>query len=161
MQFQRFHLWGIFAALLAFFSDQWTKGIILKANEAGLLPIKITSFFDILMAWNPGISFSFLSDSGQLGRYVLIILSVVLSVVFLFWMLKSTNRLFILAMGFIVGGALGNGIDRLIHGQVVDFLYFHYQKYSFPVFNIADCAITLGGFLYIYVLIFAKDDNAS
>lgn len=161
MQFHRFHLWGLSAALLAFISDQWSKAAILKANETGLLPINVTSFFDIVMAWNPGISFSFLSNSGQAGRYALILLSIILSFIFFAWMIKSTNFLFILAMGFIIGGALGNGIDRLIHGQVVDFLYFHYQKYSFPVFNIADCAITIGGFLYIYVLLFAKDSNAS
>ncbi len=159
MRAHTLHLWGIFTAILAFGLDQWSKWLVLKANMAENLPINVTSFFDIVLAWNPGISFSLFSDSGEFGRYFLISLSVILSLVFLIWMFKSKNIIFILSMGFIIGGALGNAFDRVIHGKVVDFLFFHYQNLTFPVFNIADCAITLGGFLYVFVLLFAKDSN--
>ncbi|MFV0431126.1 MAG: signal peptidase II [Alphaproteobacteria bacterium] len=158
MKFRIIHLWGILAALLAFGLDRWGKLAALNAHETGNLPINITSFFDIVFVWNPGVSFSFLANSGDIGRYTLTLLAVVLSIIFIFWMSKSRHIVFILSMGLIIGGALGNAFDRLLYGQVVDFLFFYYQKWSFPVFNFADCAITLGGFLYIYMLIFAKDE---
>lgn len=157
---KKIHVLGLFIAALVFMIDQWSKLSILELDMQARLPINILPIFDIVLAWNPGISFSLFSDSGEIGRYLLILLSLGLSLVFIIWMLKSLDIIFIMAMGFIVGGALGNGFDRIIHGQVVDFLYFHYQKFTFPVFNIADCAITLGGILYVYAILFEKNTKS-
>ncbi len=157
IEFKKIHILGLFVMLLALSLDQWSKLSILTLDMQGGLPIEIMPIFDIVLAWNPGISFSLFSDSGEIGRYLLIFLSIGLSFVFFIWMLKSRDILFVIAMGLIIGGALGNGVDRIIHGQVVDFLYFHYQKFTFPVFNLADCAITLGGILYVYTMLFGID----
>lgn len=161
MNIKKIHLLGLLIAALAFILDQWSKISVLKLDMQNMLPIQVLPIFDIVLAWNPGISFSLFSDSGEIGRYLLILLSFGLSIVFIIWMLKSLDIIFIMAMGFIIGGALGNGVDRIIHGQVVDFLYFHYQKFTFPVFNIADCAITLGGVLYVYAILFEKNKKNS
>lgn len=154
---KKIHILGLLVAVFALCLDQWSKVSILKLDMQNMLPIKILPIFDIVLAWNPGISFSLFADSGEIGRYLLILLSFGLSLLFVIWMFKSRDTIFIIAMGLIIGGALGNGVDRIIYGQVVDFLYFHYQKFTFPVFNIADCAITLGGILYAYTILFGKD----
>lgn len=110
----------------------------------------LTSFFNIVRAHNSGAAFSFLAGAGGWQRWFFTVLAAAASV-FIVVMLRrhGRERLLSLALSLIMGGAIGNGIDRLVHGYVVDFLQFHWSGRAFPSFNLADSAITLGAALLI------------
>ena len=131
-------------ALVVMVLDQVTKTMIAGTMQLGDVRT-ITPFFDIVRAHNRGAAFSFLSDASGWQRWFFTVIGTV-AAVFIVWMLKrhGGQRLFGWALALILGGAVGNVIDRLLHGYVVDFLQFHYGGWYFPAFNIADSAITLG-----------------
>lgn len=110
----------------------------------------VTSFFNIVRAHNSGAAFSFLAGAGGWQRWFFTLLAAA-ATVFIVVMLRrhGQERLMSLALSLILGGAIGNAIDRLLHGHVVDFLQFHWGGWAFPSFNIADSAITLGALLLI------------
>ena len=110
----------------------------------------VHSVFDLVLAHNTGAAFSFLHDAGGMQRWLFSIIAIVASV-WIVWLLRRHNAqmLFALALSLILGGALGNLIDRIAHGHVVDFLSFHWNEHYFPAFNVADSAITCGAFLLI------------
>lgn len=143
-------------ALLIIVADQLTKTLIIGSFELGDSRT-ITSFFNLVRVHNPGAAFSFLADASGWQRWFFVGLGLVATVVIV-WMLKNHGgqRLFSLALALILGGALGNVIDRLLHGHVIDFLQFHWDWLApmfhggyFPSFNIADSAITVGAILLI------------
>lgn len=105
--------------------------------------IEITSFFEIVITYNYGISFGFLS-SLKLPVFVYGVGAGSIVIMLTVWMLRSQNSLFVLSLAFMIGGAIGNLIDRFTLGYVVDFLHFHWKEYSFPVFNMADVFVSLG-----------------
>lgn len=131
-------------AALIILVDQFTKTLIVGAFQLGDSHT-VTSFFNIVRAHNTGAAFSFLAGAGGWQRWFFIGLGIV-AAVFIVWMLRSHagQRLFSWALALILGGALGNVVDRFIHGYVVDFLQFHYAGWAFPSFNVADSAITIG-----------------
>ena len=110
----------------------------------------VLSIFNLVLAHNTGAAFSFLSDAGGMQRWLFSIIAIVVSV-WIVWLLRrhSAQTLFALALSLILGGALGNLIDRIAYGYVVDFLSFHWDEHYFPAFNLADSAITCGAFLMI------------
>lgn len=110
----------------------------------------VLSIFNVVRAHNTGAAFSFLHDAGGMQRWLFSIIAVVASV-WIVWLLRkyAALTLFSLALSLILGGALGNLIDRIAYGYVVDFLSFHWREYYFPAFNIADSAITCGALLMI------------
>ncbi len=131
--------------------DQFTKTLILGYYQLGDSTL-VTSFFNIVRVHNHGAAFSFLADAGGWQRWFFTGIGVVASG-FMLWMLKSHpgQKLFCFAVSSLLGGAIGNVVDRLLHGYVVDFLDFHWKLLSpifphghFPAFNLADAAITLG-----------------
>lgn len=137
-------------------ADQVTKTLIL-GEFAYLESRPVTSFFNLVRAHNTGAAFSFLADAAGWQRWFFIGLGIVASV-FIVWMMRShpTQKLFCFAVSMIMGGALGNVIDRLLHGYVVDFLQFRFGFLEpifrggyFPSFNLADSAITLGAICLI------------
>ena len=136
-------------ALLILIADQFFKVLILGTYQLGE-GTAVTSFFNIVRVHNTGAAFSFLAGASGWQRWFFVGLGAVAAAVIL-WMLKSHagQRLFCLAMSCILGGAVGNVIDRLLYGYVVDFLDFHYAGIHFPAFNVADSAITLGASLLI------------
>ncbi len=110
----------------------------------------VLGVFDLVLAHNTGAAFSFLNDAGGIQRWLFSIIAVVASV----WIIRllrkhGTQLLFAFALSMILGGALGNLIDRLMYGYVVDFLSFHWNAHYFPAFNLADSSITCGAFLLI------------
>ncbi|MBU1361775.1 MAG: lipoprotein signal peptidase [Gammaproteobacteria bacterium] len=131
-------------ALVILVVDQITKTAILGAYKLGDATY-ITSFFNIVRAHNTGAAFSFLADAAGWQRWLFTGIGVA-AAVFIVWMLKSHpgQKLFCFAMASILGGAIGNVIDRMMHGYVVDFFDFHLGGRHFPAFNVADSAITLG-----------------
>ncbi|WP_435627031.1 signal peptidase II [Candidatus Ferrigenium straubiae] len=112
--------------------------------------LPVLGVFDLVLAHNTGAAFSFLSDAGGMQRWLFAGIAVVASV-WIVWLLRrhGAQTLFALALSLILGGALGNLIDRIAYGHVVDFLHFHWDEYYFPAFNVADSAITCGAFLLI------------
>ncbi len=110
----------------------------------------LTPFLDIILIWNHGISFSLLPQSSDLGRWALVGFKLVAVVLLLAWLWRAANRLLALALGLIMGGALGNAIDRAAYGAVADFFYFHLGSFSWYVFNLADCAIVVGVAILLY-----------
>ena len=136
-------------ALLVVVLDQVTKNLILDSFQLGDTHY-VTPFFNLVRVHNTGAAFSFLAGASGWQRWFFVVLGVVASG-FIVWMLRShpTQRLFCFAVTMIMGGALGNVLDRLLHGYVVDFLQFHAGGWYFPSFNLADSAITLGAVLLI------------
>ena len=131
-------------AVVVILVDQFTKTLILGAFQLGDSHT-VTSFLNIVRAHNTGAAFSFLADASGWQRWFFVGLGVA-AALFIVWMLRSHGgqRLFSWALALILGGALGNVIDRLIHGYVVDFVQVHYAGRFFPSFNVADSAISIG-----------------
>jgi signal peptidase II len=116
--------------------------------------VKVTPFFDLVLAWNIGISFGWLQNDGQAAQLALMAVKVVAVIALAIWMAWSQTRLATVALGLIIGGAIGNGIDRLAYGAVVDFALFHIEiggnTYNWYVFNLADVAIVAGVAALLY-----------
>lgn len=132
-------------ALILLIADQFTKVLILGYYRLGD-STTITSFFNIVRAHNTGAAFSFLAAASGWQRWLFTGIGVV-ATVFILYLLKTHpgQKLFCFALACILGGAIGNVIDRLLHGYVVDFLQFHWDnRWYFPAFNVADTAITVG-----------------
>lgn len=132
--------WAVFILI----ADQVTKTLILGHYRLGDSTF-ITSFFNIVRAHNTGAAFSFLADAGGWQRWLFTGIGVA-ATIFIVWQLRAHpgQKLFSFALSSILGGAVGNVVDRLMHGYVVDFLDFHLNGWHFPAFNLADAAITLG-----------------
>ena len=131
-------------ALILLIADQFTKVLILGFYQLGDAS-PVTSFFNIVRVHNSGAAFSFLSSASGWQRWFFSAIGVG-AAVFIIYLLRSHSgqKLFSFALSCILGGAVGNVIDRLLHGYVVDFLDFHYAGTHFPAFNIADSAISIG-----------------
>ena len=144
----RLALW-LGLALVVIILDQLTKTLITGQFQLGDSQ-RITSFFNLVRAHNTGAAFSFLAGAAGWQRWFFVTLGVV-AAGFITWMLRKhpTQKLFCFAVTMIMGGALGNVIDRLLHGHVVDFIQVHWRGSYFPSFNLADSAITLGAILLI------------
>jgi signal peptidase II len=132
-------------AAIVILLDQISKALILRSLAFGGT-VRVTSWFDIVHAHNLGAAFSFLNSASGWQRWLFTALGIG-AAVFIVWMLRRHGQqtLFALALALIMGGALGNVIDRLWHGYVIDFIQVHWRRaYYFPAFNLADSAITLG-----------------
>ncbi|MBC7547968.1 MAG: lipoprotein signal peptidase [Polaromonas sp.] len=131
-------------ALLILLADQYTKVLILGNYKLGDSTY-VTSFFNVVRVHNKGAAFSFLADASGWQRWFFTGIGVA-AALFIIWMLRSHagQKLFSFALACILGGALGNVIDRSMHGYVVDFLDFHYAAWHFPAFNVADAGISIG-----------------
>ena len=136
-------------AFIVILVDQFTKTLIIGAFQLGDSHT-VTSFFNIVRVHNTGAAFSFLAGADGWQRWFFIILGA-LAALFIVWMLRNHGgqRMFSWALALILGGAVGNVIDRLLHGYVVDFIQVHYHGTAFPSFNVADSAISVGAALLI------------
>jgi signal peptidase II len=136
---------GAAAALVALALDQASKAFIVYGmGMEGREPIALTRFLSVDLRWNPGISFSLLEQDTVAGRMVLLAFTLAATIFLCVWLWCARGALPSLALGAIIGGAIGNAIDRLVYGKVVDFLDFHALGRNFFVFNIADAAINIG-----------------
>ena len=124
--------------------DQFTKVLIVGFYQLGDSTL-VTSFFNVVRVHNSGAAFSFLAGSSGWQRWFFTVIGLAAAALIM-WLLKSHSgqKLFALALACILGGAIGNVIDRLLYGYVVDFLDFHWHHWHFPAFNVADSAITIG-----------------
>ena len=119
----------------------------------------INGFFDLMLAYNKGAAFSFLADQDGWQRWFFTVLSVVISIVLLVWLrrLPSSHRWTAFAIALVIGGAIGNLIDRIVYGHVVDFLLVYIDPWYWPAFNVADSAISIGVVILIITELFGLD----
>ena len=166
-------LLSIMAAILAFGLDRAHKAFAVSADciAVGAAPcvdiftsyypltltnwrggevVRVTDFFDYVLVWNTGISYGLLTDLPSWGLGVILLVAVVALAI---WWVRADSSLIRLGLAFCIGGALSNGLDRLIYGAVADFFHFHLGANSFYIFNVADMAITLGVILLILDLL--------
>jgi len=140
-------------------TKQWVEGSIALYER-----IVVTGFFNLTKAYNPGAAFSFLADSGGWQRWFFTIVSAVVSVVLVVWLARMSRaeRWLSLAISLILGGAVGNLIDRVIYGHVIDFLQVHWKSQAyFPSFNVADAAITGGTALLLFLTFFEREPTTA
>ncbi len=146
---------GVLAAVATLIADQASKLWLLNVFDlAHRGAVRVTPFFDLVLAWNIGISFGWLQNDGQAAQIALMVVKAVAVVALAVWMARSHTRLATIALGLIIGGAIGNGIDRLAYGAVVDFALLHVEiggtTYNWYVFNLADVAIVAGVAALLY-----------
>lgn len=137
-------LLGLIVALLILVADQASKAPLLDLMARHPGGIEVTSFFNLVMVWNRGVSFGLFSHADDSRRWILILAAAAITLWLLVWLWRGPNRLVALALGLVIGGALGNILDRLRFGAVADFFDFHLFGWHWPAFNIADCAIVVG-----------------
>ena len=146
---------GVIAAVAVLVLDQASKFWLVRVFDiAHRGTVKLAPFFDLVLAWNQGISFGWFQNDGAVAQFVLMAVKVVAVVVLGVWMARSRTLLATLALGLIIGGAVGNGIDRFAYGAVIDFALFHVQiggnTFNWYVFNLADVAIVAGVAALLY-----------
>ncbi len=144
---------GLSVIVLTVLFDQVSKFFVYE-NMADGEQLFFGNLFNLVKVWNTGVSFSLFNGYGQTGAIILTVFAVVVAAFLFYWMLKETNQLKIMALAFIIGGALGNVIDRIRFGAVLDFLDFHYKNMHWPAFNMADSFICIGVFILICIEFF-------
>jgi signal peptidase II len=146
---------GVIAALAVLALDQASKlWLLFVFDIAHRGAVKVTPFFDLVLAWNVGISFGWFQSDSQVAQIILMLIKAVAVVVLAIWMARSRTLIATVALGLIIGGAIGNAIDRFAYGAVVDFALFHLQiggnTFNWYVFNLADVAIVAGVAALLY-----------
>ena len=142
---------GLILALITLLLDQGFKYAMLHIygiQDRGRLVV--TPFFDLVMVWNKGISYGLFQQHSALGRYVLLGITGLAVVALVIWLLRAQARILALGLGLIIGGALGNAVDRWVYGAVADFFSLHAFGFYWYVFNLADMAIVAGVALLLY-----------
>jgi signal peptidase II len=151
---------GLRIALLVILLDQASKWWILGLLQGRAPPvIEILPVFNLVLTWNRGVSFGMFSSAHDIMPYVLVAVALAISGGLLLWMRKVDRLLLALPLGLVVGGALGNVVDRLRYGAVVDFLDVHVGGWHWPAFNVADSAITIGVLAIVADGLFAGRDR--
>jgi len=136
--------------------DQMSKLFLIQyLKSIQGMKISLLSFLDLVFSWNYGISFGLMSNYYQYGNKALLIANSCILIYIFYLLCQSKQKLEILGFACVIGGAIGNLIDRVIHGAVFDFIRVYYEEYYFPVFNIADSFISIGAFLIIIATITA------
>jgi len=123
-------------------------------------PVALLANFDLVMVWNRGVSFGLFSQNSDTGPFILAGLSVAVSVFLSVWLSRAASRLLHVALPLVIGGALGNALDRLVYGAVADFFDFHVGTWHWPAFNVADMAISIGVGLLILDSLFGARDRS-
>ena len=147
---------GLLIAVPVVLLDQLSKWWVLADLMEPPRTIVLTGFFNLVLVWNRGVSFGMFDMDSRWGPILLSALALLISVCLVFWLRRVDNRLVAVAIGLVLGGAIGNVIDRGRHGAVVDFLDFHAFGYHWPAFNVANSAITIGVALLLFDSLFEK-----
>ena len=140
---------GLLAIPLALLLDQLSKWIMLDLLLNPPREIILLSFFKLTPVWNRGVSFGLFPADSIFEKYMLVIIALLICIYLAFWLCREKDKWSGFALGMIIGGATGNVIDRLRFGAVKDFLYFHFENWAWPAFNLADSFIVTGVALLI------------
>lgn len=161
---------GLILAAIIIIADQlskwWVVEKLMRPEGVTETPFftmtrfEILPVFNMVMTWNRGVSFGILNNGGSWNAIILSVLSVVIAGGLLVWMRQAHSRLVTFALGAIIGGALGNVIDRVRWGAVADFLDFHLAGHHWPAFNLADSAISIGAILLVLDALFVKASSS-
>lgn len=152
---------GLLAAAAVLLLDQAVKWLMLEVADMDGPPrrfIEVTGFFNLVMVWNRGVSFGLFYDGAESMRWVLIAVALAITVGLLVWLRRVDRWPLALSIGLVIGGAVGNVVDRLRFGAVADFFEFHVSGYYWPAFNVADSAITIGVVLIVADSLFGRQD---
>ncbi len=152
---------GLLAGGIVLILDHLTKWLIRDVVLDGARYIEITGFFNLVEVWNRGVSFGLFASSSPWTPVLLSALAIGISIVLLVWLRKAETLLLSIALGIVIGGAVGNVVDRILWGHVFDFLDFHIAGYHWPAFNVADSAITIGVALILIDGFIAKTPDDS
>lgn len=153
-------LYGLSAAIVVL--DQWSKQVAEAAMGLGDSFV-VNSWFNWALAYNEGAAWSFLSNAGGWQRWFFVVLSLVVSVALVVWIYRAwrEDKILSLSLALVLGGAVGNLIDRVLYGHVIDFIQWHYAGYYFPTFNVADMAITGGAAVMLWCSFFSSEKSAA
>ena len=151
------YLFVFVLSLIAFVIDRVSKNEILSIfEENNLEKIFVNPFLDLFLVFNTGISYGLLGGESSFQKWLLIIVSVLIVAFLLIWMKDSTSRLVNISISFITGGALGNILDRILYGGVIDFISLHAYGYYWYIFNIADVFIVFGVILFLIKILMER-----
>lgn len=150
---------GLMIALAVVIVDQVSKWWIVFDVMIPPKTIPVFPSFNLVMGWNRGVSFGMFNSASPMHQWLLIGLALVVVVVLLVWLKRAESRLIALSLGLIIGGALGNVIDRIHFGAVADFLDFYVGGYHWPAFNVADAGITVGAVILVLDSLLTGDDR--
>ncbi len=136
---------GFLLALIVLVADQLSKWWILESfNLPQKGSVELLPFLNFTMVWNKGISMGLMTADGDLGRWILVGVTTVVTIALVVWLVRCSDKWLSLALGALIGGAVGNILDRIVYGAVADFIHLHAFNWSFYVFNVADAMISLG-----------------
>ena len=153
---------GLFVTLAIFLADQASKlWLLFVARLAENGPFEVTPFMDIVLAWNRGVSYGLFQQDGDIGRWALVVISIVAAIWLWRWMWREPRTLTVVSLALIIGGALGNAVDRAVYGAVVDFVHLHYGDFGWYIFNVADVAIVVGVAGLLYESLPSRADKAA
>jgi len=138
--------------------DLAVKQLVLVGLDLASGPIAVTPFLELVLVWNRGISYGLLEQSHDLGRWALVAFTGVAIVALGIWMMRTRRRLTAFSLALVVGGAIGNAVDRVVYGAVIDFVHLHVGNFSWYVFNIADAAIVVGAVGLVWEALFGPKD---
>ena len=149
---------GLAMLLVVLITDQVSKAFIIDFMAGrGFHPLDVTSHVRVVMVWNRGISFGMLSQEGDIVRWSLTALAFAVATGLMVWVTRQNGLWAIMGGGLIAGGAVGNAVDRIIHGAVADFIDLHAGGWSWPAFNVADSAITIGVVILVLNALLSPD----
>tara|TARA_R110002073_G_scaffold46471_1_gene126794 strand:+ start:1176 stop:1664 length:489 start_codon:yes stop_codon:yes gene_type:complete len=151
---------GLGLAFLVLVLDQISKWWVLTDLMNPPRVIEVLPFANLVLVWNRGVSFGLFNTASDYGPWILSALALAVSAVLAVWLFRGPERMVGWGIGLILGGALGNVIDRLVHGAVVDFVDLHAGGAHWPAFNVADSAITVGAVLLILDSLFHRDKSS-
>lgn len=147
--------WGLVLAACVVALDQATKYAVFLGLRPPFGGLEVTGFFNIVTLWNRGVSFGLFANGSPWTPVLLIGLALAVALVLALWLRRADSRLLVAALGLIIGGALGNAVDRALYGAVMDFLDVHVAGWHWPAFNVADSAISVGAVLLLWDALFA------
>jgi signal peptidase II len=150
---------GLFLAILVLSLDQVTKLAILEWVQPPAAGISITGFLAIVLVWNRGMSFGMFNTGDPIVPWILGAIAIAVAIGLVWWLARARHWLVIAGLGLVLGGAIGNLIDRVLYGAVVDFVLLHAGGWHFPAFNVADSAITLGVIALLWDSLFTKPES--
>src|SRR5947208_2846534 len=137
----RLRTYGFFLATIVALLDQWSKAFVIASTSKMVFPVTVLSYFNIVLVFNKGVSFGMLSGAAEWMPLALTVFLSFIVLLLIMWLVRANETSVVVVLGFVIGGAIGNLIDRVRVGSVTDFLDFHVGNYHWPAFNIADSAI--------------------